>query len=145
DKIIVVSAISSFNSMPRPGIARLNTNGTVDLSFNTGAGPNHTVYGVALQSDGKVIVGGDFTQFNGQPRSRLLRLRPDGSLDPLFDPGATLDGAVRAVLVQTDGKIVVGGSFTSADGVGRNYLARFNSDGSLDAGFLATPLVGGDN
>ncbi len=145
DKILVGGAFNTFNSITRPGIVRLNTNGIVDPNFNTGSGANSTVYAVALQSDGKVIIGGDFTVFNGQPRTRLARLNPNGSLDASFDPNASLDSTVRAILVQPDGRILVGGTFTSADGVPRNYLARFNVNGSLDTGFLADPLPGADN
>jgi len=145
DKILVGGSFSTFNSISRPGIVRLNTNGTVDATFDPGAGANNPVYAVGLQSDGKILVGGDFTLFRGQSRGRLVRLNANGSFDPSFNSGVTFNGAVRAILVQPDGKIVVGGSFTTANGVARNYLARLNSDGSLDGGFLTAPLAGADN
>src|SRR5262249_26275139 len=134
-----------FNSVIHPGIVRLNTNGTLDVAFNAGAGVNATVYALAQQSNGRILIGGDFTSVNGTLRSRLARLNANGTLDLSFDPGAGLDGSVRAILVQPDGRIVVGGSFTHAVGEVRNYLARFYADGTLDETFLAAPLLGGDN
>jgi len=84
NKILAGGEFSGFNSFIRPHIVRLNTNGAVDLSFNAGTGPNGTVYAVALQGDGKVLVGGDFTQVNGAPFNHLARLNRDGSVDMTF-------------------------------------------------------------
>lgn len=145
NKILVGGSFSTFNSITRPGIVRLNTNGSVDLTFNAGAGANNAVFAVAVQNDGKILVGGDFITFSGQPRARLARLNANGSLDLSFNPGAAFNAAVRAIVVQPDGGIVLGGSFTTANGVTRNSLARLNPDGSLDTGFLAAPLAGADN
>lgn len=137
DKILVGGAFSDFNGITRPGIVRLNTNGTVDLTFNTGAGPDDVVYAAALQNDGRVLIGGSFTSVNGVPRNRLARLNRDGSVDQSFDVGAGFDAPVRAILFQPDGRIIVGGSFTNVNGVARNYVARLEASGALDAGFMA--------
>jgi uncharacterized delta-60 repeat protein len=129
----------------RNRLARLNADGSLDTSFDPGA--NDTVTAIALQPDGKILVGGDFTMLGGGGsgttiRNRLGRLNPDGSLDSSFDPGA--NGAngfgVNAFAIQPDGKIVVGGAFTTFGGGGtgtvpRNRLARLNPDGSLDLAF----------
>ncbi|HYY97436.1 MAG TPA: DUF4214 domain-containing protein, partial [Pyrinomonadaceae bacterium] len=93
------------------------------------------VNAVALQSDGKVLVGGDFASFNGAARNRIVRLNADGSVDTSFDPGAGADSAVAEIVVQPDGKILVGGAFTHFGGAARNYFARLNADGSLDTSF----------
>jgi len=100
-------------------------------SFNPG--PDGAVYALALQSDGNVLVGGQFTTLNGQPRTNLGRLNPDGSLDSQFNPGA--EGLVYSLAVQPDGKILVGGQFTALDGQSCNYLGRLNAEGTLDSGF----------
>lgn len=147
DKILVGGAFSTFNSISRPGLVRLNTNGIVDATFNPGsggAGDSITVYAIGLQNDGKIVAGGEFTMFGGQTRTRIVRLNSNGSLDPAFNPAAAFDGAVRAIVIQADGRIVVGGSFTIANGVPRNRMARLNGDGSLDASFMPSPLVGAD-
>ncbi|WP_198973221.1 delta-60 repeat domain-containing protein, partial [Xylophilus sp. ASV27] len=67
-------------------LARLNADGSLDTGFNPGA--NSTVYSLAVQPDGKVLVGGAFNQLGGQRRNGLARLNADGSLDTGFDPGA---------------------------------------------------------
>jgi uncharacterized delta-60 repeat protein len=83
-----------------------------------------------VQVDGKIVVGGFFSELGGQTRNRIARLNPDGSLDTTFNPGA--NNSVSTLLVQVDGKIVVGGYFTTLGGQPRNYIGRLNPDGTLD-------------
>jgi uncharacterized delta-60 repeat protein len=94
---------------------------------------NSTVIALAVQADGKIVVGGAFTTLGGLPRDYIARLNPDGTLDAAFNPGAT--GAVDSLAVQADGKIVVGGVFTTLGGQPRDRIARLNPDGTLDAAF----------
>jgi len=99
------------------------------------------VYALAVQSDGKVLVGGVFKSLCGQTRGCLGRLNADGSLDTAFNPVATGGvspipaSAVCCLAVQPDGKILVGGGFTSLCGQVRNCLGRLNADGTLDIAF----------
>ena len=99
--------------------------------FNPGA--SNTVYCMIVQPDGKVVVGGNFTNLAGQGRSRIGRLNADGSLDTGFNPGANSD--VYALVSQADGKILVGGTFSKLAGQSRSYIGRLNADGSLDTTF----------
>jgi uncharacterized delta-60 repeat protein len=125
----------------RSRIGRLNADGSLDASFDPGA--NSTIYALAVQADGKILVAGSFTTLGGGgtgsfTRNRIGRLNADGSLDTSFDPGA--DGGIYALAVQADGKILVGGVFTSLGGGGtglttRNRIGRLNADGSLDTSF----------
>jgi uncharacterized delta-60 repeat protein len=105
--------------------------------------PDHTfqpqvngtaVYAVAVQPDGKLIIGGNFTSINGQPRNYIARLLPDGSLESLdtFNPGTGASAQVNCIALQPDGKIVIGGNFTSFNGQSRNRIARLNPDGTLE-------------
>ncbi|MBC8095858.1 MAG: hypothetical protein H7Y43_08595 [Akkermansiaceae bacterium] len=103
---------------------------TVD-PFNPGA--DEAVVALAIQADGKVLVGGKFNQLEGTPRNHIGRLHSDGRLDQAFNPGS--DGPVNSIAIQTDGKILVGGLFTRLAGESRSRLARLNPDGTLDAGF----------
>ncbi len=96
------------------------------------------MYSVAVQSDGKVLIGGTFTTYNGTSRGYVARLNSDGSLDTAFATGAGANSQVNSVAVQSDGKILIGGDFTTYNGTSRVRVARLNSDGSLDTGFLAT-------
>jgi uncharacterized delta-60 repeat protein len=99
---------------------------------------NGNIRVMAAQSDGSVIIGGEFTTVNGTNRNRIARLNPDGTLDTTFNPGA--NNWVLALAVQTDGKIVVAGGFTTLGGGGsgltnRSHIGRLNNDGSIDNAF----------
>jgi uncharacterized delta-60 repeat protein len=119
---------------PHSRIGRLNTDGTIDASFNPEA--DGTVYALAVQPDGKILVGGSFGRMNGQMRYLIARLNQDGSLDNTFNPGNSGNyWKVNALVIQADGKIVVGGSFERMAGVTNNYIARLNPDGTNDADF----------
>jgi len=145
DKVLVGGAFSTFNNINRPGLVRLNTNGVVDTSFVVGAGFNGTVYALALQNDGKIVVGGEFISFNGVARTNLLRLNANGTLDLTFDSALTVNAPVYSLVVEPDGRIVFGGSFTGVSGQVRNRLARLDKNGVLDAGFLAGGANSGAN
>ena len=134
-KIIVGGSFTSFNGVTRNRIARLNADGTLDTSFNPSSGLNNTVQSVAIQGDGKIIVGGSFTTLNGSTRNRIARLNADGSLDASFNIGTGLNNAVNTIAIQNDGKIIIGGSFTSFNSISTLRIARINSDGSIDNTF----------
>jgi uncharacterized delta-60 repeat protein len=134
-KIIICGDFTTFNGTSINYITRLNANGTLDASFNIGTGANNFVYSSAIQNDGKIIVGGNFTSYNGTVRNRIARLNTDGTLDVTFVSGAGANDWVYSNSIQNDGKIIVGGNFTSYNGTARNYIARLNSDGTLDASF----------
>jgi uncharacterized delta-60 repeat protein len=188
-KLLIGGTFDFVNGASRPCLARLNPDGSLDSSFLNGIeGPNHFVYSIALQNDGKILIYGAFSMVNGVLCQPLVRLEPDGSLDDAFsmDPqwwyqptaltlqsdGKILigeyaydsegnpsfglvrlnsdgssdvsfqnnqqdaDDIIKSVLVQNDGKILIGGYFTVINGVPRGHLARLNPDGSLDKDFL---------
>jgi uncharacterized delta-60 repeat protein len=130
-KIVVGGQFSWLGGQPRSYIGRLNPDGSLDTDFNPGA--NSWVLALAVQADGKILVGGLFTELGGQTRNYIARLNPDGTLDATFNPGA--NGEVLALTVQADGKILVGGEFTNLGGATRYYIGRLNPDGTLDATF----------
>ena len=132
-KILIAGQFQSYNSVSRNRIARLNASGTLDLSFNPNGGANAAVWSVSVQADAKVLIAGSFTTFNGTPRNRVARLNSDGSLDNTFDPGIGADNIVYDLLLQPNGKMLIGGLFTRYNNVARSSLARLNSDGSLDS------------
>jgi len=116
--------------------------GTLDTSFDPGTGPNAFVYSTAIQTDGKILIGGIFASYNGTARSCIARVNSDGSLDTSFDPGTGADISTEVFAIQNDGKIIIGGNFTSYNGSARNYIARLNADGTLDTTF--DPGTGAD-
>jgi uncharacterized delta-60 repeat protein len=151
NKILVGGGFTAFHPAAdfaptdRNRIARLNPNGTVDSEFNPDA--NNGVSALAVQRDGKILLGGFFTTLqpvgdeNPASRIHLGRLNPDGTLDSEFFP--RVEGNVAAIALQPDGTILVGGTFSSAWGRGaaassRNNIARFSPDGSLDSDFAPT-------
>jgi len=141
-KILIGGAFGSWNGVSRWYVARLNPDGILDTSFVVGTAANLYLYSMALQSDGKILIGGAFSTYNGTGRGGVARLNSNGSLDPSFTTGAGIphvsQSSVDSIAVQTDGKIVIAGEFTSYDGVARRDIARLNPDGTLDTGFLAS-------
>ena len=134
-KLIIVGAFTTYNAMSANRMARLNIDGSLDTSFDPGTGANGIVRTCVLQTDGKIVIGGDFTSYNGTARIRVARLNADGSLDMGFDPGAGASNSVYTSAIQPDGKIVIGGGFVNFQGTARSYIARINSDGNLDTTF----------
>lgn len=140
-KVLLAGEFTSYNGTPRARLARVNPDGTLDLSFNPGAGANGSPRTVLVQPDGKVLLRGIFTTYNNIPRNNIARANADGSLDTTFNPGSGLTGDGGAisdfsgdlVALQPDGKIIVGGDFSTYNGASRRNLVRVNSDGSIDA------------
>jgi uncharacterized delta-60 repeat protein len=125
--------------------------GIIDPNFNVGTGFGPDQFSgrcetIVQQPDGKLLVGGFFTEYNGDIAVRLVRLNLDGTRDASFQTGAGFTGIsayVKAIAVQNDGKILVGGNFLEVNGVTRHRIARLNADGSLDTSF--DPLTGFDS
>ena len=150
-KLLVGGQFTTVQGQARNNLARLNVDGTVDAAFNPNA--NGPVRALLVQADNRIVVGGDFSTLQPNAtgtvvtRNRLARVNADGTLDAAFNPnlGGILKAQVFALALQPNGQIVAGGSFTTAQpngaatAVARNYLARFNADGSLDAGYNPNP------
>jgi len=126
-------------------LLRLNTDGSVDRTFSVTLSDYSifiyatTITSMIVQPDDKIIIAGQFTSVNGTAVQRICRLNPDGSLDPTFQAQILLNEYVNSMALQTDGKIIVGGHFSSINGIAIGSLARLNSDGSLDIAFSTKP------
>lgn len=135
-KILAGGNFTHYNGTARRKIVRINNDGTIDNTFTIGNGFNDTVTTLSIQSDGKIIVGGSFTSYNGSTTNRIIRLNINGTKDNTFNIGSGfLDGTVNNVLIQMDGKIIITGSFSSYKGVSKNRIVRLNVDGSIDSTF----------
>lgn len=136
DETVIAGNFSTYDGVAQNDIALVNTNGSLDGSFNPGGGANAAINAVAADG-GQLVIGGNFTAFNGDGCGYFARLNADGSLDLPFstEQGSGANNTVRAVAVQPDGRVLIGGDFTMVDGTPRNYLARLNADGTLDATF----------
>ncbi|HLP75977.1 MAG TPA: hypothetical protein VK327_03600 [Candidatus Paceibacterota bacterium] len=134
----VTSAPARLTILPRP-----SGPGSLDVTFDPTAmnqlsgltEGDGTVYCLARQSDGKMILGGNFAAVNDRPRRGIARLNPDGTMDESFNPGYGVDGAVQRVAVLPDGKVLIAGSFSNVNGSQRDGIARLHSDGTVDACF----------
>ena len=126
-----------YNPLDQDNIRRLLPTGAFDYSFNQGSGANGGVKSMAVQSDGKIIIGGFFTSYNGNPRNYVARINSNGTIDNSFDSGSGADYWVNSVLLLPNGKIVIGGEFSSFNGVPCKGLIRLNADGSVDSSFNA--------
>lgn len=138
--VLFTGNAASVGTQTVNGLGRFLPDGQLDPSFEHGTGVTpRPGRALARQADGRVLVGGDFTQIQGLPRARVARLLTDGSVDTGFDPGSGANGPVHALAVQTDGKILVGGAFTEFGGQPRRGLARLLPDGALDTAFPTVP------
>ena len=143
-KIIIAGNLTSFNGTARNRLARLNADGSLDAAF-VPPGPNEEINRVALQTDGKILIGGNFTAYGAAARNRYARLNADGSLDESFNTGAGANDIVYEINQQPDGKIFVGGTFTTIDGGNLRGIVRLNANGSVDGSFATNfqqlPLI----
>ena len=136
-KVLVAGNFGEVNGASRNGIARLNPDGSLDVTFDPGKGTGYyrDVYSVAVQADGKILLGGNFRKMDDHDRQDLARLYPDGQLDLDFTTGTSGRAVVNFVGVQPDGKIIVAGDFTNIGRKMRPQIARLHSDGALDESF----------
>src|SRR6267378_6358405 len=138
-RIIVGGQFSQIDLTQRFNLARLNTNGSVDLSFDPLNGPSGDVNAIVIQPDGRIVIGGTFIGYNGFARGGVARVLGNGALDPSFDSGVGTGGSVFALALQHNGQIVLGGRFAQYSGTNRTFIARVFGDGSLDFGFNPVP------
>ncbi len=148
-KIIVIGDFDHYDysgvTYTSPYICRLNADGTFDSTFDAtdgGVGFNNTIITVHLQTDGKIVVGGDFTTYDRSgvvnTANYIARLNPDGSFDTTYDVGTGFNGSVYKIEVQSDGKTVIGGDFTTFNGFSYNRIIRLSVDGYIDNSFVVS-------
>jgi uncharacterized delta-60 repeat protein len=136
-KIIIVGSFTKYNNITVNRIARILPNGALDTSFLTGLGASALISNVRILSDGKILLTGNFTSFNGVEVNKMVQLNANGTVDTSFNIGTGFDDDVSAMEIQSDGKIILGGKFTSYNGIVANRIIRINKDGSIDTSFLS--------
>lgn len=117
---------------------RLNADGNVDAPFNPIVSGSAVIHTCAIQSDGKIVVSGEFDKANGINAAGITRLNADGTTDTTFNSGSGFNIEPDRLAIQPDGKILAAGIFTVFNGTPRSKLARLNADGSLDTAFAPT-------
>ena len=135
DRVLITGSFTAYGDMSRNRIARLEMDGSLDTSFDPGLGPNSEIWALALQADGKSVIGGLFTSYDGVPCGRVARVNTDGKLDTTYHTGTGANGQVVSLARGPDDKVLVSGNFSSFNGVARKRLVRLNLDGSVDQDF----------
>jgi uncharacterized delta-60 repeat protein/uncharacterized repeat protein (TIGR02543 family) len=148
-EIVIGGFFNSVAGVSRNLIARLNSDGSLDTTFDPGTGasgdlgtaidgdPDPFIFATALQSDGKILITGNFTNYNGEAIYGICRLNTNGTRDTSFDVGPGINWASwgRSLSVQTNGQIMLTGWFTSYNDQNCNRMALINPDGSVDTNF----------
>jgi uncharacterized delta-60 repeat protein/uncharacterized repeat protein (TIGR02543 family) len=141
-KLIFAGQFTTWNGTAAAGIVRLNTDGSLDTAFNNNLGTavgdtpaTHSITGVGLQSDGKTIVVGNFTTWNGTTVGRIVRLNSDGTRDTSLQSGTGASSYIYQLRIQPNDAIILAGNFTTYNGTTANRVLRLHSDGSLDTAF----------
>jgi uncharacterized delta-60 repeat protein len=134
-KILVLTSTNNYAGLPN-GVIRLNTNGTVDNTFQTGTGANMAPNSFTRLASGGVLVAGNFTNYNGRLDRPVVQLTNTGAIDPAFSPLLQVQGSVIDMVQQPDGKLIVAGNFSEINGQPIRRVARLNTNGTLDASFV---------
>ncbi|MCU0426076.1 MAG: T9SS type A sorting domain-containing protein [Candidatus Kapabacteria bacterium] len=134
--IIIGGLLRNYNGVTVPNFARLRTDGTLDSAFNValGQGFNGVVRSIAILPDGKMLVAGGFTGFNGENVGCIVRLNANGTLDNSFR--RNVSGFASAMTVQRNGSILVGGFLSGmASGTNIGNIVRVLPEGDIDTAF----------
>lgn len=143
-KVVIGGYFLTYSGLAARAIARVNPNGSLDSSFVTGLGfGTGSVAALAIQPNGQILAGGQFFEYNGVARAFLVRINPDGSVDPTFNNGSGFNHQVSALAVLRNGDILVAGDFDTYNDAPVGPMIRLNSDGSLDPGFTAEDGIEG--
>jgi uncharacterized delta-60 repeat protein len=148
---LVAGEFSSLGTAPTPQIARLLSDGSPDPAFAPAFIEEGRVRSLAVQADGRILVGGSFKRVGGRSALGIARLHANGTVDPTFEAGIGVPGplvnlheaAVNAIAVRPEGRILVAGTFRSIDGLPLGYLARLEANGLLDRSFVPASVVNG--
>ncbi len=138
-KILAGGRFGSHNGYLQRGIGRMNSNGSRDVSFAPNASskihPYSSVYSIVVQTDTKIVVGGDLNILSNTKRTNIMRIQSTGAYDNTFTVNPSWKGSINDMILQTDGKLVLAGVFNEFNGVARNSIARVTTAGALDAAF----------
>ncbi|WP_136151971.1 T9SS type A sorting domain-containing protein [Flavobacterium sangjuense] len=142
-KIVLSGEFTTYNDTAAVRMVRLEANGAIDASFNVGLGFNSTPNSIVLQTDGKIVASGFFSSFNNTSVNQLVRLNSNGTIDTTFNIGSGPSSSIYTLALQPDGKILVGGLFTTFNAQTKYFIVRLNGNGSIDNSF--NTVGGGPN
>jgi uncharacterized delta-60 repeat protein len=149
--IVIGSSLGNYSgsSLVNSNIFRLNTNGTIDNTFNIGTGPNGSVISAAAESSGKIVLIGTFTTYSGSTANRIVRINDSGSRDTSFNIGTGFNAIATSVknsqvIVTPDNSVYVVSTFSSYSGSTANRIVKIQPSGAIDTTFITSspPLFG---
>lgn len=135
-KILLANNNSQYSK-----IIRLNSNGSIDNTFSVGVGfkqtTNYTegLNNLLLQPDGKIVCIGSFSNANSTLVNNIIRLNTNGSTDNTFTSGSGFNSYASHIVIQSDGKLIISGDFTSYNGTAASHIVRLNANGTIDNTF----------
>ncbi|MBI2949201.1 MAG: immunoglobulin domain-containing protein [Verrucomicrobia bacterium] len=134
-KLLLAGFFTQANGVPWNHVLRLNADNTPDPTFDIGSGADAEVLAAAVQADGKTVLAGGFTSFNGTPCGGIIRLNAGGSIDSTFKVGSGANDRIYQMQLRPNGELLLMGAFSAFNGAARGGIARLSSDGSLLASF----------
>ena len=146
-KILVGGTFDSWNGSSVSCLVQLNSDGTRDTNFNVNYGGSFDfVSSIDVTENGNIVLGGSFSEWNYQPTGNIVRLGPGGETDYAFlsNIGSGASGTVRKLKIQSDQKIVLVGNFDTWNSTTVNNIVRLNADGTIDTAFTANTGTAGD-
>jgi uncharacterized delta-60 repeat protein len=146
--VVLGGEFNTVDTQPRSNLARILPDGTLDTAMfgKITDGVNGTVFALAVDAKGGLLVGGYFSEAQEKPRQNFVRYNPDGSLDQAFggaEPPNGPNGRVFAIAIQPDGHLVIGGLFSEVGTAQRHNVAKLNPDGTVSGSQTAVSGVSG--
>lgn len=120
-------------------LIKLNLDLTIDTSFDVGTGFDEILYtgsSILEQPDGKIIVTGTFTTYQGVTQNRIVRLNTDATVDATFITGTGFNNFTQSPAIDSNGSIIVTGIFNTYNGSSSPRIARLLSNGTIDPTFI---------
>jgi uncharacterized delta-60 repeat protein len=137
NRTLLHGSFNNWNGNTASSLVAINSDGTINSSFTAGTIGSGVIFKAIQQPDGKILVAGSFTSIQGITRNRIARLNANGTIDATFNPGNGPNNVISDMVLLPDGKIVIVGSFLTVNSISRRYIARLNSNGTLDNAFNA--------
>lgn len=134
-KLLISGPFVKYQNEPRFSMALLDNEGNLDQTFNVPVGAVASYFAVNVDANGRMYLYGNMRQVNGTITNSIIRLTADGSLDPSFPEGTGFAGGIDVFSFQSDGKLIVAGTFNQYNGISKNGMIRFNTDDSVDPNF----------